>query len=106
MAIELISSCVDSTMLDKYGLEYICTNRDVAVIISTVVDQVRDQVSRYMDINFDAIRDEICPMYDSNGSPEGSTLEENTNDESRGWRLSTLLSSETTQMVITDCVSN
>ena len=65
--------------------------------MNTVIDGVRDQVSGYMDINFDEINDKVCPSYDSNGSPEGPEVVKDTDDESRGWRLSTLLSRKSTK---------
>lgn len=94
--IELNSSRVDMKALDEDALEIIHKNRDLAFIMNTVVDGVCDQVSRYMDINFDEINGEICIIYDINGSPEGPEVVTDNDNESRGWRLSTLLSSKST----------
>ena len=58
-------------LLLENGLEYIHLNRNLAVIMNYVLDLVRDQVVRYMDLNVDGIHDEICPIYDFNELLEG-----------------------------------
>ena len=45
-AIELIASCVNKNELNEKGLTYVQKNKDLAVMINTVIDGVRDTLSR------------------------------------------------------------
>ena len=39
--------------------------------MNTVLDGIRDVVSRHIGFNFDAINDEICPIYNGDEAQEG-----------------------------------
>ena len=54
-AIELITSCVNKNELNEKGLTYVQKNKDLAVMINTVIDGVRDTLSRLLLFNLDTM---------------------------------------------------
>ena len=61
-------------------------------MINTVIDGVRDTLSRLLLFNLDTIGDEICDLVED----DGIVAQINSNDqEGRSWRIATLLSGQT-----------